>query len=87
MYIGYLFHVQILVIKAAKERGLQITCEVAPHHLFLTADDLATIGATFGKVMPRLVSKEDQQALWDNLDIIDCFATDHGRLCSLDASW
>ncbi|XP_059141957.1 CAD protein-like isoform X2 [Physella acuta] len=68
---------EILVIKAAKERGLQITCEVAPHHLFLTADDLTTIGASFGKVMPRLVSKEDQQALWDNLEIIDCFATDH----------
>ncbi len=28
---------EILLIRAAKERGLQVTCEVAPHHLFLTA--------------------------------------------------
>ncbi|KAK6990467.1 CAD protein [Biomphalaria glabrata] len=68
---------EILVIKAAKERGLPVTCEVAPHHLFLCADDISSLGAGPAKVMPRLVTKEDQQALWDNLDIIDCFATDH----------
>lgn len=27
---------------------------------------------------PNLVTEEDQCALWENLDIIDCFATDHG---------
>ncbi len=26
---------------------------------------------------PRLASKEDVEALWANLDGIDCFATDH----------
>lgn len=67
------------MIRAAKERGLQITCEVAPHHLFLTSDDLSTIGQGYGQVKPALVTKEDQQALWDNMDIIDCFATDHGN--------
>ncbi|CAL1543202.1 unnamed protein product [Lymnaea stagnalis] len=68
---------EIMIIKAAKDKGLQITCEVAPHHLFLTVDDLCTIGPCRGKVMPRLVTKEDQQSLWENLEIIDCFATDH----------
>ncbi|MEA3350668.1 MAG: hypothetical protein U9Q82_08625, partial [Chloroflexota bacterium] len=28
-------------------------------------------------VRPRLATPKDQQALWDNLDVIDCFASDH----------
>ena len=70
---------QILVIRAAKEKGLKVTCEVAPHHLFLTKDDVTSIGSSRIRVKPELCSKEDQQALWDNMDIIDCFATDHGK--------
>ena len=27
---------EVLLIKAAKERGIKVTCEVCPHHLFLT---------------------------------------------------
>ncbi|XP_076085937.1 multifunctional protein CAD-like [Mytilus galloprovincialis] len=68
---------EILVIRAAKEKGLAVTCEVAPHHLFLTADDLDNVGHQRGQVKPPLCTKEDQQALWDNMEIIDCFATDH----------
>ncbi|KAK2178546.1 hypothetical protein NP493_539g02066 [Ridgeia piscesae] len=68
---------EILVIKAAKERGLQVTCEAAPHHLFLTLDNLEKIGTGRGQVRPMLVTPEDQKALWENLDVIDCFATDH----------
>ncbi|MBE3118262.1 MAG: hypothetical protein IMZ50_05835, partial [Candidatus Atribacteria bacterium] len=30
-----------------------------------------------GEVRPRLATKEDVEALWANLDVIDCFATDH----------
>ena len=29
---------EILLIKAAKEKGIKVTCEVCPHHLFLTKD-------------------------------------------------
>lgn len=68
---------EILVIKAAKERGVKITCEVCPHHLFLSTKDLKDIGEGRGEVRPVLCSAEDQQALWDNIDIIDVFATDH----------
>lgn len=71
---------QILVIKEAKKLGLPVTCEVAPHHLFLTEVDLSILGEGKGQVRPMLVSPEDQKALWDNLDVIDCFATDHGKL-------
>ena len=70
---------QILVIKAAKEKGIAVTCEVAPHHLFLTAEDLRVIGQGQGQVKPPLVTKDDQDALWENMAIIDCFATDHGK--------
>jgi carbamoyl-phosphate synthase/aspartate carbamoyltransferase/dihydroorotase len=68
---------EILLIRAAKEKGLRVTCEVAPHHLFLTAEDLPNLGAGRGEVRPRLASPADRQALWDNLEVIDCFATDH----------
>ena len=68
---------EILVIRAAKERGLKVTCEVAPHHLLLSTEDIPHLGAGRSEVRPRLDSQADQQALWDNLEVIDCFATDH----------
>jgi len=68
---------EILLIRKAKERGLKVTCEVAPHHLFLTEADLPQIGAGRGEVRPRLASAADRDALWQNLEVIDCFATDH----------
>lgn len=68
---------EIQLIRAAKERGAPITCEVTPHHLFLTEANSAAIGAGRSEVRPRLASAADQQALWDNLDVIDCFASDH----------
>ncbi len=71
---------EILLIKAAKERGIKVTCEVCPHHLFLTKDDIPAISHSHpgrGEVRPRLATHEDVDALWDNLDVIDCFATDH----------
>ena len=68
---------EILLIRAAKERGLKVTCEVAPHHLFLSDADIPALGGGRGEVRPRLATAADRQALWDNLDVIDCFATDH----------
>ncbi|XP_015768681.1 PREDICTED: CAD protein-like [Acropora digitifera] len=68
---------EVLVIRAAKEKGIQVTCEVSPHHLFLTEDDADKIGLKRAMVKPPLVTAEDQKALWDNIDVIDCFATDH----------
>jgi carbamoyl-phosphate synthase/aspartate carbamoyltransferase/dihydroorotase len=71
---------EVLLIKAARERGIKVTCEVCPHHLFLTKEDIPAIShghAGRGEVRPRLATKEDVDALWKNLDVIDCFATDH----------
>lgn len=73
---------EILTIRMAKERGFKVTCEVTPHHLFLSCNDfpyLSSDGKYIGRqeVRPRLASPQDVQALWDNLGVIDCFATDH----------
>lgn len=68
---------EILVIKKAKEEGVQVSCEVTPHHLFLCKDDVAAIGQGWSEVRPTLGEKKDQEALWANLDVIDVFASDH----------
>ena len=71
---------EILLVKAAKESGIKVTCEVCPQHLFLTKDDVPSISRGHpgrGEVRPRLAAQEDVEALWANLDVIDCFATDH----------
>ncbi len=74
---------EVLLIKAAKERGLKVTFEVCPHHLFLTSPSPKPEGFGGGpgwgrrEVRPRLATQEDVDALWANLDVIDCFATDH----------
>lgn len=74
---------EILLIRAAKAKGLPVTCEVTPHHLFLHRNNTQFILDAYGMhpgychVKPELQTVEDCQALWDNLDVIDCIATDH----------
>lgn len=67
---------EIELIRRAKEQGYPVTCEVTPHHLFLSSVDLPRLGAR-GDMRPRLASPDDVAALWDNLDVVDIFATDH----------
>lgn len=79
IFIIYIKELVILSINCYLfSQGLAVTCEVCPHHLFLCQDDLPRIGEGRAEVRPTLGTKEDQQALWNNLDVIDCFATDHG---------
>ncbi len=63
-------------IRAAQKEGLQITCEVTPHHLFLNEKDIKNPNF---KMNPPLRSKENQQetlkALLDGTAC--CIATDH----------
>ena len=65
----------ISLVAAAKDRGMRITCEVTPHHLFL--DVTTPLGSGRAEVRPRLGTPDDRRALWEHLDVIDCFATDH----------
>jgi len=68
---------EITLIRLAKERGWPVTCEATPHHLFLCDRDIPALGSGRAMVRPPLASAADVQALWDNLAVIDCFATDH----------
>jgi dihydroorotase len=67
---------EIRLIAAAKAAGLAVTCEVTPHHLFLSEDDLPALGP-FGLMRPPLARPADRDALWAHLDAVDCIATDH----------
>ena len=67
---------EIEMIRVAKDRGYSVTCEVTPHHLFLSSDDMDRLG-THGDMRPKLASPTDVEALWQNLDVVDIFATDH----------
>jgi carbamoyl-phosphate synthase/aspartate carbamoyltransferase/dihydroorotase len=68
---------EIELIRKAKERGIQVTCEVTPHHLFLSDQHIPRIGARRAEVRPRLATEADRLALRANLEVVDCFATDH----------
>jgi dihydroorotase len=54
------------------------TCEVTPHHLFLSRDDLDELG-TFGRMNPPLRSEERRAALFERVadGTVDLVATDH----------
>lgn len=69
---------ELEIIKWAKKRRMKVTCEVAPHHLFLNMNDEGTLG-TFAMMRPPLRTKKDNQALWQAIrnGLIDCLATDH----------
>jgi carbamoyl-phosphate synthase/aspartate carbamoyltransferase/dihydroorotase len=68
---------EVALIDYAKRRGLPVTCEVTPHHLFLTDADAAQLGPR-GDMRPILGSQADVDALWVHIDdTIDCIATDH----------
>jgi dihydroorotase len=65
-------------VRAARAKGLRVTCEVTPHHFTLT-DDLITTYDTRFKMNPPLGSSEDRDALITGLadGSVDCIATDH----------
>lgn len=67
---------EIELIKQAKNEGLDISCEVSCHHLFLNENDVKRLGP-YGMMRPPLSREEDRKALWDNLDVIDMIASDH----------
>ncbi len=68
----------IEMVRQARERGAQITCEVTPHHLILNEE--ACLGFdTNTKMKPPLRTEEDRLACLEALrdGTIDCIATDH----------
>ena len=67
----------VQLIREAKARGVNVTCETAPHYLILTDEDLQEDGRF--KMNPPLRSKEDRAALIEGIvdGTIDMIATDH----------
>lgn len=67
----------VTLIRAAKRRGVDVTCETAPHYLTFTDEDLQEDGRF--KMNPPLRAREDRDALIEGLldGTIDMLVTDH----------
>lgn len=68
------------LVRKAKQDGLQVTCEVTPHHFTLTDEDLFHADRKGNYIMkPPLSSVENREALLEALadGTIDAIATDH----------
>lgn len=65
------------IIRRAKARGVDVTCETAPHYLLLAEDDLEEDGRF--KMNPPIRTAEDRAALVEGLadGTVDMVATDH----------
>ena len=65
------------LVRAAKQQGLRVTCEVTPHHFTLIDEDVHY--DTRFKMNPPLASREDRDALIAGLadGTVDAIATDH----------
>lgn len=87
------------LVAEAKARGLHVTAEVTPSHLFLTEDAVFGTGPeaaydTNARINPPLRTEADRQALLRALNngIIDAIATDHAphaiedKLCEFDVA-
>lgn len=83
--IGCRYHVQhvstagsVELIRRAKRDGLNVTAEVAPHHLLLTDESCRSYDTHF-KMNPPLRTAIDVKACIDGVrdGTIDCLATDH----------
>ena len=83
---GVRLHIQHLstasgleLVREAKAKGLPVTCEVTPHHLFLTEDAVRGYN-TDAKVAPPLRTAADNEALINGLKVFDQIAvmTDGG---------
>ena len=82
--IGCKYHVchistkeSVEIIRQAKARGVNVTCETGPHYLVMDDSMLQEDGRF--KMNPPLRSREDREALIAGLmdGTIDCIATDH----------
>lgn len=84
-YVGVHLHIQHVstakgmdTIRRAKERGIRVTCEVAPHHLIFNHTHIGDYDTHY-KMNPPLRTAEDNAALLQGLldGVFDVIATDH----------
>ena len=74
------------LIRQAKAKGLNVTCETGPHYLLMTDEDLQEEGRF--KMNPPLRSREDRDALIAGIldGTIDMIATDHAPHSAVEKS-
>lgn len=84
-YTGAHLHIQHVttalgmeIIRRAKNDGIKVTCEVAPHHLLFTQEDIGDYDTAY-KMNPPLRTREDNELLLAGLreGVFDVIATDH----------
>ena len=65
-------------IRSAKEAGLEVTCEAAPHH-FALSDEIIDMTSVYSKVNPPIRSEVDRKVIVEAFKngVIDVIATDH----------
>lgn len=54
------------LVNAARERGVDVSCETCPHYLMLTEDDLEELGSV-AKCAPPLRARDEVEALWERI--------------------
>jgi dihydroorotase len=66
------------IIRRAKKRGIRVTGEATPHHLFFTDEECREYNTLF-KMNPPLRTEEDREAIIEGLldGSLDIIATDH----------
>lgn len=60
----------------AKEKGMDVTCGVTPHHLFLSEQHFKKYGS-FAMMRPPLMPQKDVDFLWEHINAIDMIESDH----------
>ena len=73
---------EVEIVAAAKARGVPVTCEYSPHHLFLSTDAFRQGGKrrslpSLYEMNPPLRDPQHVAFLWQHLQAADCIATDH----------
>ena len=71
----------VQLIKEAKKKGLDVTCSVASHHIFLTDEEIRSFDTNY-KVMPPLRSDKDVKSLIKGIKegTIDMIVSDHNPI-------
>ena len=67
------------LVRRGKADGVNVTCEVTPHHMFLTEKDITDDYDTRCKVNPPLRTAADAHAIVEGVldGTVDCIVTDH----------
>lgn len=68
----------LLLLREARQAGIQITAETCPHYLHLAAEDIPA-GATEYKCCPPIRERSNREALWEGLrdGVLDLIVSDH----------